>query len=175
VFVIDWGLVTVQPGRDYRFTLPEILIEGRSFAFEDRLIEDTRGASTCCAIFDTETGAIPPRKTGASPPIGTPAYMAPEQCRNNTSEMGAISDVWAFGVMLFEAVTGQHPIPEHRNLGPLEITRRVLQLGPLIPRSIRPDVPESLDSLCAQMLIPPDWRMRSLKPFIAALERLEHQ
>jgi eukaryotic-like serine/threonine-protein kinase len=41
---------------------------------------------------------------------GTPAYMAPERWRG-ASPTGAI-DVWAFGVMLHELVTGRRPIPD---------------------------------------------------------------
>jgi serine/threonine protein kinase len=163
VFVIDWGLVSVQPGRDYKLDLPEVLVERRSFAFEDRLIEDTNEALSTLNL-DPNPGS------GAARLIGTPAYMAPEQCRNDPMNMGAISDVWAFGVMLFEALTDQHPIPEHRDLGPVQIISRILQRDAIAPSSIRPAVPRYLDSICLQMLMPPEDRMRSLKPFITALE-----
>ncbi|MGP4010569.1 tetratricopeptide repeat protein [Streptomyces sp. 4N124] len=41
---------------------------------------------------------------------GTPAYMAPEQFRPG-AELGAWTDVYAFGVMLFEMLTTQLPPP----------------------------------------------------------------
>jgi serine/threonine protein kinase len=107
--------------------------------------------------------------------IGTPAYMAPEQCRNDQQMMGAVSDVWAFGVMLFEAMTGEHPLPEHRNLGPKEIIARILHEEFPNPRSIDSDIPESLDSLCTRMLKPPDERLVSLKLFIDELDQFVRQ
>jgi Tol biopolymer transport system component len=39
--------------------------------------------------------------------LGTPAYMSPEQVRGD--EATRRSDVWAFGVMLFELLTGTRP------------------------------------------------------------------
>jgi Tol biopolymer transport system component len=39
--------------------------------------------------------------------IGTPAYMAPEQVQGKPADKRA--DVWAFGVVLFELLTGQRP------------------------------------------------------------------
>jgi serine/threonine-protein kinase len=174
VFVIDWGLVTVQPGANYKLDLPDILIDRRSFAFEDRLIEATNEAiSTMNLNPSPGTGTSP--GTGEARLIGTPAYMAPEQCRNDQQKMGAVSDVWAFGVMLFEAITGEHPIPEHRNLGLKEIISRVLNQDYQSPRSIDPGIPESLDSLCRRMLKPPDERLLSLKPFIDELDQVIRQ
>jgi serine/threonine protein kinase len=45
-------------------------------------------------------------------PIGTDAYMSPEQCDpERFSEIGPPSDIWGLGVTLYEALTRSRPFP----------------------------------------------------------------
>jgi len=46
-------------------------------------------------------------------PIGTDAYMAPEQCDpGRFGELGPPADVWGLGATLHEALTRRHPFPD---------------------------------------------------------------
>lgn len=52
-------------------------------------------------------------------PIGTDAYMAPEQCGvEGMGEMGPPADIWGLGVTVYEAITGHLPFPASREDGP---------------------------------------------------------
>src|SRR5438105_694981 len=43
--------------------------------------------------------------------LGTPAFMAPEQLRG-AADVGPAADVYALGLILFEAATGERPHPQ---------------------------------------------------------------
>ncbi len=68
--------------------------------------------------------------------LGTPEYMAPEQCIGAAVEPR--TDLYAFGVLMYEALTGQLPIqsPNRREL--LELHQRQ---APPPMRERRPDLP----------------------------------
>jgi eukaryotic-like serine/threonine-protein kinase len=53
--------------------------------------------------FDTESGAT---RTGAL--VGSPHYMSPEQAEASTT-LDHRTDIWSFGVMAFECLTGMKP------------------------------------------------------------------
>ena len=77
---------------------------------------------------------------------GTISYMAPEQA------LGAVvsdsSDWYAFGVMLFEALTGRLPFD---GKGVKMIRAKVNQSAPS-PSHFAPDIPADLDTLCVELL-----------------------
>jgi predicted ATPase len=78
--------------------------------------------------------------------LGTAPYMAPEQPEAN--RIGPAVDLYATGVMLFEALTGALPFDGP----PLQLMRdKQLQMPPA-PRTIVPSVPADLDRLCLELL-----------------------
>ncbi|HEY6459342.1 MAG TPA: protein kinase [Polyangiaceae bacterium] len=48
-----------------------------------------------------------PRRTRSGDVFGTPAFMPPEQALGRTSEVDALSDVWAVGATLFTLLSGR--------------------------------------------------------------------
>jgi serine/threonine protein kinase len=99
---------------------------------------------------------------------GSPPYMAPEQLRGDA--MGAYTDVYAFGVVLFEALTGELPFGTDGNALRARAWRR--EPGPRAPSQVRPGVAARLDELVLRCLAP-DGKERypSVEAASAALER----
>ena len=75
--------------------------------------------------------------------IGSPAYLSPEQIRGEPVTSG--SDIYSFGILLYEALTGHLPFP--KDLAPSTLLYR--QLNTLLPSLLetRPDLPPTLDSV----------------------------
>lgn len=55
------------------------------------------------------------RMTQAGIPPGTPAYMSPEQV-NESEDLGVKSDLYSFGAIFFQMVTGRLPYPPRSSL-----------------------------------------------------------
>ena len=79
--------------------------------------------------------------------VGTPAYMAPEQIRGDAVD--ARTDIYAAGVVLFEALTGRRPFLGDNEF---ELMKAHLELAPPAPSSVRADVPHTLDQVVLQAL-----------------------
>jgi serine/threonine-protein kinase len=71
--------------------------------------------------------------------IGTPFYMSPEQARGQ--EVDQRSDLFAFGVMLFEMVTGERPF---KGANSVELLSAVLKDEPPSVTEVRPELPRHL-------------------------------
>jgi serine/threonine protein kinase len=81
--------------------------------------------------------------------IGTPYYMSPEQVAGDLRATDARSDVYALGVMLYEALAGRVPYP-----GPslLDVYRGVMAGRPVPPRELAAAAPADLEALCLSAL-----------------------
>jgi serine/threonine protein kinase len=75
--------------------------------------------------------------------LGTPYYMSPEQARGE-SEITPAADLYGFGVMLYEMLTGQVPIrADNYN----QLMYRVTVGDFARPRELRPDLPDELERI----------------------------
>lgn len=80
--------------------------------------------------------------------IGSPPYLAPERLR----EPGAIdkrSDLWALGVVLYEALAGQRPFDDE---DVAELATAILERKAQPLRSLRPEIPAALERIVDECL-----------------------
>jgi eukaryotic-like serine/threonine-protein kinase len=79
-------------------------------------------------------------------PVGTDAYMAPEQARVPSDQLGPPADVWGLGATLHEAVTGHRPF-QKRVRDPSRLEERFPQLSedpPELPAHVPAALKESI-------------------------------
>jgi serine/threonine protein kinase len=79
---------------------------------------------------------------------GTPAYMSPEQSGGRAEVVGAATDTWALGVVLFELLTGELPFKGNRN----EILDAIRTAAPPAPRKLRRGLDRSLEAIVLRCL-----------------------
>ncbi|HEX5660117.1 MAG TPA: serine/threonine-protein kinase, partial [Polyangiales bacterium] len=75
--------------------------------------------------------------------LGTPAYMSPEQLRD-ARKVDARTDVYAFGVILYEAFTGRLPFAAESYNG---LILEIVHGTPRKLRELRPDLPAGLEQV----------------------------
>ncbi|MBV9957799.1 MAG: tetratricopeptide repeat protein [Acidobacteria bacterium] len=99
------------------------------------LVTDQDGPTVVDSL--TDSGAI----------VGTLPYMSPEQLRREPLDRR--SDIFSFGIVLFEMLTGVHPFKGHNAF---EIASLILNREEVRTDCFAPDVPPSVRALIARVL-----------------------
>jgi serine/threonine protein kinase len=89
-------------------------------------------------VYQTSTGTLK----------GTCGYMAPEQLTER-GEIDMRADVFSFGVVAYEVLTGAHPFVA---ASALDLYREVLSARHALARQVRPDLTPALASLIEECL-----------------------
>ncbi len=85
--------------------------------------------------------------TSRGTPIGTAAYMSPEQARGEV--LDARTDIFSFGAVLYEMATGRLAFPGETAI---EIQHAILTQQPVSPKNLVPALPPKLDEIILKAL-----------------------
>ncbi len=106
------------------------------------------------------------QKTRTGAVMGTPTYMAPEQCRGVVVDHRA--DLYSLGCMLFELCTGRPPFVGE---GVGDVLAAHIHVPPPAVASIAPDVPHELEVLVQRLLVKdPAQRVQTAEEVIHAVD-----
>ena len=153
------------------FGLAKFMISAGSRArlWLDTMVPGIRGspiAMDCLEVDSQDARFLNESPTQSGDLLGTPAYMAPEQTTRDQAALGAWTDVYALGIVLYQILSGKLPFQ----------ATSVSQLFDKIQRCAPPplgrDVPAVLVDICFRCLSrKPEDRYQSAGELGEALQR----
>ena len=153
----------------------ELGIVHRDLKPENVLITRTTGGRDYAKVLDFGLAKLdqrggPTRETERNAIVGTPYFMAPEQIRGD--EVDARTDIYSFGALMFELLTGEHLYSGSTAVG---VLTKHLTADPDAPSMRAPKlaIPPAVDHLCQKALArDPDARWRTAAELAEAIEEI---
>ena len=101
--------------------------------------------------------------------LGTPAYMSPEQIRGNSRDIGAATDIYGLGAVMYRLLTGQRPFK-----GTLTaIAAAIPTEAPIAPRELLKSINPAIEAICLKaMAKSPTDRFSSAAEMAEALDHV---
>jgi serine/threonine-protein kinase len=99
-------------------------------------------------------------------PVGTPEYMSPEQARG-ASDIDARADVYSFGMLMYEMLTGTVPFTG----APSRVLLDQIETAPHSPRVLQPGIPGPVAEIIMMALQKDrERRFRTIPAMLTALQ-----
>jgi eukaryotic-like serine/threonine-protein kinase len=124
-----------------------------------------------CLALDLEGSTL----TATGGVVGTPLYLSPDQLKlvNSRRDLDFRSDLHALGVVMYECLTGVHPLWNSR-VPQMNILGNILTLRPLPLRDFRADTPAALEEIVLRLLEKePNLRFARLRHLVEELEGVD--
>jgi serine/threonine protein kinase/Tfp pilus assembly protein PilF len=117
--------------------------------------------------------AVMPQHSIPGTVMGTVGYMSPEQAQGKTNEIDQRSDIFSFGCILYEAVTGKKPFEGDSVVKSLHMV--IYEPAPAIADQ-NPSAPADLQRIVRRCLAKdPDERFQSVKEVAIELKELRRE
>jgi serine/threonine protein kinase/Flp pilus assembly protein TadD len=129
----------------HRDIKPENVLLG----YDSAVVADFGVAKAVAAARTEGGGSATMTLTQGGVTLGTPAYMSPEQASGDP-EIDARADLYAWGVMAYEVLSGRHPFADRHSIQALVTAHLIEQPRPL--SEVAPHVPPPVGGLVMQCL-----------------------